>query len=161
MNWELALKVNKFIHEECIDGAPHDVGANVMKLIEEELRLEHLTVLTIGDSLKFIEMAEKESANWIDISKFRSDIQADVHSYYEGYLNGIRKSFLFKIKESIKEISEDEIMNHALRFTFKTCPKGEKGELLDFDKRKKTFYACVKWFVQNYHPIESNGQAHN
>lgn len=153
MNWELALKVNKFIHEECIGGVPHDVGANVMKLIEENLKAEYLTVLTIKDSLKFMEMAEKESDNWIDISKFRSDINADRHSYYEGCLNGIRKSFSLKIKEFIKEISEEEIIHHALRFAFKTCPTGEKGELLDFDKRKKTFYKCVKWFVDNYGPL--------
>ncbi len=35
MNKELALKINKFIHEECIDGVPHDIGWNVMKLISE------------------------------------------------------------------------------------------------------------------------------
>lgn len=58
--------------------------------------------------------------------------------------------------QSIKSISEDEIINHALRFTFKTCPTGDKGELLNFDKRKKTFYACVKWFVENYSPIKDN-----
>ena len=31
---EVALKVNKFIHEQCIDGVPHDIGWNVVKLIE-------------------------------------------------------------------------------------------------------------------------------
>ena len=30
---ELALKVNKFIHEQCIDGVPHDIGWNTVKLI--------------------------------------------------------------------------------------------------------------------------------
>lgn len=29
---ELALKVNKYIHEQCIDGVPHDIGWNVVKL---------------------------------------------------------------------------------------------------------------------------------
>ena len=32
MNTELALKVNKYIHEQCIDGVPHDIGWNVVKL---------------------------------------------------------------------------------------------------------------------------------
>lgn len=36
MNIELALKVNKFIHEQCIDGVPHDIGWNVLLLIENE-----------------------------------------------------------------------------------------------------------------------------
>lgn len=35
INVELALKVNKFIHEECIDGTPHDIGWNVMKLLND------------------------------------------------------------------------------------------------------------------------------
>ncbi|MES2285816.1 MAG: hypothetical protein V4547_09030 [Bacteroidota bacterium] len=30
---DMALKVNKFIHEQCIDGTPHDIGWNVMKMI--------------------------------------------------------------------------------------------------------------------------------
>jgi hypothetical protein len=30
---EIALEVNKFIHEQCIDGVPHDIGWNVLKLI--------------------------------------------------------------------------------------------------------------------------------
>ena len=32
MNTELALKVNKFIHEQCVDGVPHDIGWDVVKL---------------------------------------------------------------------------------------------------------------------------------
>ena len=32
MNTELALKVNKYIHEQCIGGVPHDIGWNVVKL---------------------------------------------------------------------------------------------------------------------------------
>ena len=36
MDSKLALKVNKFIHEQCIDGTPHDIGWNVVKLIEAE-----------------------------------------------------------------------------------------------------------------------------
>jgi hypothetical protein len=38
MNIELALKVNKFIHEQCIDGVPHDIGWNVILLIENETK---------------------------------------------------------------------------------------------------------------------------
>jgi hypothetical protein len=37
MNTELALKINKYIHEQCIDGVPHDIGWNVMKIINEEM----------------------------------------------------------------------------------------------------------------------------
>jgi len=32
MDTELALKINKYIHEQCIDGVPHDIGWNVVKL---------------------------------------------------------------------------------------------------------------------------------
>lgn len=42
MDNKLALKVNKFIHEQCIDGIPHDIGWNVLKLIEEETQLKLL-----------------------------------------------------------------------------------------------------------------------
>lgn len=36
INTELALKVSKFIHEQCAGGVPHDIGLNVLKLIENE-----------------------------------------------------------------------------------------------------------------------------
>ena len=153
MDWKLALKVNKFIHEECVNGVPHDIGANVMNLIESELNLEYITVMTISDSIRFISMAENQSQEWFEYSKFRSDIKADENSYYEGYLKGISQCFSIEMEKSIKEISENKIINHAIRFSLKTCPQDEKGELLDFDKRKKTFYSCVKWFVENYSPI--------
>ena len=29
---EFALKLNKYIHDQCIDGTPHDIGWNVMKM---------------------------------------------------------------------------------------------------------------------------------
>ena len=32
MDTELALKINKYIHEQCVDGVPHDIGWNVVKL---------------------------------------------------------------------------------------------------------------------------------
>ena len=42
---EFALKLNKYIHDQCIDGTPHDIGWNVMKMfstriaeMERELR---------------------------------------------------------------------------------------------------------------------------
>ena len=44
MNVELALKVNKFIHEQCIDGVPHDIGWNVIKLIEAETEANKISV---------------------------------------------------------------------------------------------------------------------
>lgn len=40
MDSNLALKVNKFIHEQCIDGTPHDIGWNVVKLIEAETQVK-------------------------------------------------------------------------------------------------------------------------
>jgi hypothetical protein len=40
MDSKLALKVNKFIHEQCIDGTPHDIGWNVIKLIESETQVK-------------------------------------------------------------------------------------------------------------------------
>lgn len=40
MDSKLALKVNKFIHEQCIDGTPHDIGWNVVKLIEAETQVK-------------------------------------------------------------------------------------------------------------------------
>ncbi len=40
MDSKLALKVNKFIHEQCIDGTPHDIGWNVIKLIEAETQVK-------------------------------------------------------------------------------------------------------------------------
>ncbi len=33
---EFALKINKFIHEQCIDGVPHDIGWNVTKMFRDE-----------------------------------------------------------------------------------------------------------------------------
>lgn len=32
MDTESALKINKYIHEQCVDGVPHDIGWNVVKL---------------------------------------------------------------------------------------------------------------------------------
>lgn len=36
MDSELVLKVNKFIHNRCEEGTPHDIGYEVVKLIEAE-----------------------------------------------------------------------------------------------------------------------------
>jgi hypothetical protein len=40
MDSKLALRVNKFIHEQCIHGTPHDIGWNVVKLIEAETQVK-------------------------------------------------------------------------------------------------------------------------
>lgn len=40
MDSKLALKVNNFIHKQCIDRTPHDIGFNVVKLIEAETKVK-------------------------------------------------------------------------------------------------------------------------
>ncbi len=34
---EFALKLNKYIHDQCIDGTPHDIGWNVMKMFSARM----------------------------------------------------------------------------------------------------------------------------
>lgn len=34
---EFALKLNKYIHDQCIDGTPHDIGWNVMKMFSTRI----------------------------------------------------------------------------------------------------------------------------
>ena len=40
---ELALKINKLIHNECENGVRHDIGLNVMKLIESEMQANKIS----------------------------------------------------------------------------------------------------------------------
>lgn len=55
--------------------------------------------------------------------------------------------------KTLKEISDEDLMNNAIRFALEKCPTDETGALVDFQKYKKTFYSCTKWLRDNYKPI--------
>lgn len=38
LSFELALKVNSFIHDKCKNGVPHDIGWNVIQMIKKEIK---------------------------------------------------------------------------------------------------------------------------
>ncbi len=49
MDTELALKINEYIHDQCKNGVPHDIGFNVVKLFCKPVvvgRSEHLAHCT-------------------------------------------------------------------------------------------------------------------
>lgn len=54
MDYNLALKLNKFIHEQCVDGVPHDIGANVLKIVDEYTakdESETASIIVVGSIL--------------------------------------------------------------------------------------------------------------
>lgn len=54
----------------------------------------------------------------------------------------------------IKDLTDNDILSNALRFSFDKCPKDEKGamDMKDIQKYKKTFILCLKWLKENYQP---------
>lgn len=62
------------------------------------------------------------------------------------------QAFQVDKKSVIKSLSDDDLLSNAIRFAFDKCPVGEKGELADFQKYKKTFHSCMKWIRDNYEP---------
>jgi len=60
MNIELALKINKLIHDECKD-APHDIGLKVIQLIEAETEAKNISsnLLIMPSLLAFKELRIK------------------------------------------------------------------------------------------------------
>jgi hypothetical protein len=52
----------------------------------------------------------------------------------------------------IKNLTEEEILSNAIRFALTESPKGEKGEVKDFQKYKSAFIKCTKWLKDNYEP---------
>lgn len=46
--------------------------------------------LTVSGSLPIEEVALHAADDWYDTAKFRSDVRADLKSYYEGYRDAMR-----------------------------------------------------------------------
>ena len=69
MDYNLALKLNKFIHEQCVDGVPHDIGANVLKIVDEyniEKGKEYtVAILDLDDDLNIGFHAEIQEIDWV------------------------------------------------------------------------------------------------
>jgi hypothetical protein len=55
--------------------------------------------------------------------------------------------------KDIRELTDEELMNHAVIFALQKAPRQEdglttKGE--DFQRTKATFLVCLKWMRENY-----------
>lgn len=66
-----------------------------MKKLFEKLKLmfarqPRLRHTCVSGSLPFEEVALHAADDWYDNAKFRSDVQADLKSYYEGYRDAMR-----------------------------------------------------------------------
>lgn len=59
-----------------------------LKLVKP--RQLHLPQTNVSGSLPIEEVALHAADDWYDTAKFRSDVRADLKSYYEGYRDAMR-----------------------------------------------------------------------
>ncbi len=58
------------------------------------------------------------------------------------------------MNKQIKDLTDDDILSNALRFSFERCPKDEKRamDMEKIQKYKNTFIICLNWLRDNYKP---------
>lgn len=59
----------------------------------------------------------------------------------------------------INEMTDEDIMSNAIRFSLQRCAlrEGEKsGDRPDFQNTKHTFIVCAKWLRDNYMDADPN-----
>lgn len=109
MNSKLALMVNEFIHEQCIDGTPHNIGWNVIKLIESQTKSIDVKVVDTHITEKDFIKAIKESSDYVNVDMapvFEDEWFAVAHNCLI-----LAQSMVTKSQSNIGEYSKDQLLN--------------------------------------------------
>jgi hypothetical protein len=121
MNIQLALKINRLIHNECKD-VPHDIGLRIMELIDNEQEPEPIRIHY---------ESKKEESDWIKYQIKKPDYKRQVifkissNETIEGYYH---KNLCYNIYDAL-------IIDHIIEWKYKDAELKEETDWISVEDK--------------------------